>query len=331
MSRWYPFVLGLLALVALAWWFGLAGVGEALRRAEPDRLIWYLALTAAVMLCYCVRWRRIARAVGAEVSLGRLIGARLAGDAVSAIVPSARLAGEPVRVALLRAGGAAAGASTAAVALDRMLEMIGNMFAVLAYVVVFWITRSHAPGALGVGVTTVVLLAAMVALVVRLRRGHRPFAKLYEGRWRARAPRLSPWFDGLRHLEAHLTHFFRAHPRTFAVGLLGALSTEALIVVQYHALFAAFGVHLDLPTLLLVLLGGGLSHAIPSPGAIGALEATQVLVVGAASGEPALGFVVGVIVRLHELLLMTAGMIALVLQGVSLKRLPAATAERAAG
>jgi uncharacterized protein (TIRG00374 family) len=331
MTRWVPLVLGLVALVALAWWFGLSGVGEALRRAEPDRVVWYLVLTVMVVLCYCARWRSVARAVGTEVSLGRLVGARLAGDAVSTIVPSAKLAGEPVRVALLRAGGAPAGASTAAVALDRMLELIGNMLAVLAYVVVYWMTRRHAPGALGIGVAAVVLLAAMVALVVRLHRGHRPFAKLYEGRWRTRAPRLSPWLDGLQHLEAHLTHFFRAHPRTFAAGLMGALLTELLIVVQYHALFAAFGVHLDLPTLLLVLLGGGLSHAIPSPGAIGALEATQVVVVGAATGAPALGFVVGVIVRLHELLLMTAGMIALLLQGFSLRRLPVTTAERAAG
>jgi hypothetical protein len=47
-----------------------------------------------------------------------------------------------------------------------------------------------------------------------------------------------------------------------------------------------------------------------------------VLAVGATTGQAELGFVVGIIVRLHETLLLLAGMAALSLLGVSPRRLP---------
>ena len=54
------------------------------------------------------------------------------------------------------------------------------------------------------------------------------------------------------------------------------------------------------------------------------LEAAQVAVVGAAAGRPDIGFVVGVIVRLHETLLLALGLLVLSYQGMSLARLRAA-------
>ena len=137
------------------------------------------------------------------------------------------------------------------------------------------------------------------------------------------APRLHGWMDGLRKIEDHLVRFFREHPRAFLLGVLGSLPIEAVTLLQYHALLAAFGVALDLPDAVLVLLGSGVARAVPAPAALGALEATQVALVGAASGRPELGFVVGVILRLHETLLLALGLVALSYQGVSLARLRA--------
>jgi hypothetical protein len=127
--------------------------------------------------------------------------------------------------------------------------------------------------------------------------------------------------DGIRRVEDHLIQFFRQHPRAFLLGLLGSVLIELLCVAQYHALLSAFGVALDLPSLLLVLLGGGLANAVPVPARLGVLEAAQVAMMSAASGEPALGFVVAVIVRLHETFLLALGFAALAYEGVSLATL----------
>jgi len=317
-------ILPLLLLAALCWWFGLEPLARTLAHASPAGLIGYLLLTGGVLLLYAMRWRLIVRSLGGRLPLGRLVAARLAGDAVGALVPSARLAGEPLRVALARDACASTAQSSAGVALDRFLEIVGNTLAVLAYVAIFLITR----GASGVGsapialaATMALLLLGLIALMIRLRRGHRPLAPLYGERARRRAPRLATWMDGLRKVEDHLLHFFRQHPRAFFIGLAGSVLIEAMTLLQYHALLSAFGIALDLPTLCLVVLGSGVANGAPVPAGLGALEAAQVALVGAAAGRPELGFVIGIIVRLHETLLLGLGLAALSYRGVSWARL----------
>lgn len=318
-------LIPIVVLTALCWYFGLEPVGRALSHASLLGLAAYLLLTAMVVTGYALRWRLVARAVGDDPPLGRLIAGRLAGDAIGTLVPSARLAGEPVRLAFARTSAPLPQAG-AGVALDRLLEVIGNMLAVIVYVAIFVLTHGIAQAkgtpAILAGLMTLLLLG-VAALLIRLRRGGRPLAPLYGARARGMAPRLHGWMDGLRKMEDHLVRFFREHPRAFLLGVLGSLAIEAVTILQYHVLLAAFGVALDLPELVLVLLGSGVARAVPAPAALGALEATQVAVVGAASGHPDLGFVVGVILRLHETLLLAVGLMVLSYQGMSLTRLRA--------
>lgn len=320
-------LLPIIALAVLCWWFGLEPLARTLAHASARGLVLYALLTALVLLGYALRWRSVARAVGADAPLGRLVWARLAGDAVGALVPSAKLAGDPVRVAIGHGSESSTSRSAAGVAIDRLLEVVGNMLAVIVYIAVFAVSRGAAhtgktPAVLG-GVMAL-LLIGLLAMLVRLRRGGRPFAPLYGVRARAVAPRLAAWMDGLRTMEDHLMQFFREHRRAFLIGVLGSVAIEALIIVQYHALLAAFGVALDIPTLMLVLIGGGMARAVPAPAGLGALEATQVAIMGAAAGRPDLGFVVGVIVRLHETLLLAVGLLVLSYEGMSVARLRAA-------
>jgi uncharacterized membrane protein YbhN (UPF0104 family) len=226
-------------------------------------------------------------------------------------------------VALSRGCDTSTTQSIAGVAIDRLLELIGNMLAVVTYVAVFCATRGtswagHMP--LFLAGTMALLVGAVATLLIRVRRGHRPLAVLYGVRARAVAPRLIAWMDGLRRVEDHLTRFVREHPRSLLLGVLGSIAIEVLTVAQYHALLSAFGVGLDLPTLLLVLLGGGVANIAPVPAGLGALEAAHVAIVGAAAGRPDIGFVVGVIVRLHTTLLLALGLSALTLRGSSLAR-----------
>ena len=319
-------LLPVLLLAALCWWFGLEPLARALSGASAGGLISYGAITGLVVLGYGLRWRLVARAMGDDPPLGRLLTARLAGDALGALVPSAKLAGEPLRVALAREHGIPTAQAAAGVAIDRLLELIGNTLAVMAYVALFaWLRGAASVGQARTALAVVMagLLVALVALIVRLRRGARPLALLYGARARALAPRLAAWMDGLHEVEEHLGRFFREHPRAFLTGVLGSALIETLCVAQYHALLTAFGIALELPTLLLVLLGSGVAGAAPTPAGLGALEAVQVAVVGATAGRPDLGFVVGVIVRLHETLLLGLGLLVLSYRGVSLQRLRA--------
>jgi len=331
MRRGLALIAGLAALAGLGWWFGLAEVAAALRRASPAGLAVYALLTVLVWLGYTTRWWLVARTVGGGAAPARLLGARLAGDAVGALVPSARLAGEPLRIALVRATGIPSSAAAAGVTVDRLLEVIGNMLAVIVYVGIFAWGRgaAQAPWALAAG-----MLALLVLLSVTLRdlaRGRRPLIWLHGPRARRAAPRRQHWFDALARVEGYVMQVFQAHPGQVLAGVTLSLVIELLVVLQYRALLAAFGVALDLPALVLVVLGGGLANVVPTPAGLGALEAIQVLMVGASTGRADLGFVVGVIVRLHETLLLAVGLAALAWFGGAAALAPRAAAPRSVG
>jgi uncharacterized protein (TIRG00374 family) len=330
MTRILAATVGLIALALLCWWFGIDQLRLAVRQVNAGYLFVYGVLLVVVLLGYCLRWKLVTRALGSTLSLGSLVPARLAGDAVGTLVPSAKLAGEPVRIALVRGEGVSGAEAAAGVALDRALEVIGNILCALAYVTVFTFTQTlgteHG--------TPLVLLAAMLlgltALawpLVVMHQGGRPLAFLYGKRARQTLPRMSLWLDGLQRSEGRLVELLRRHPRIVPVGILASLAIEALLVVEYHFLLKAFGLDLALPTLLIVLLGSGVTRTAPTPAGLGALEAGQVAILTIATGEPSTGFVVGIVLRLHETLLIAAGLLVLLFRGVSLTRLRSMSTE----
>lgn len=330
-TRFLPLLLGVISLLGLAWWFGLGALESAMRRLSIADLVAYVALTAAIVLAYAARWRLAMRSVGRELPLRRLASARLAGDAVGNLLPSAKLAGEPVRVAVVYGDGIDGSTAAAGVTFDRLLEVAGNLVCAIAYVSIFLLVRSVHDGArasVAALATALVVGAVAFALpLVMLRLGVRPLGPIYAlvGRLRRRHPpsaRLAAWVATLERAEDHLMTLFRERPWAFVAGLAATLGIEALTIAQYHLLFRAFGVVVDLPTLLLALVGSGVARAVPAPAALGSLEGTQVAVFALAEGEPAVGFLVGLVMRFHETLLLAAGLAALSWHGLSLARLP---------
>ena len=142
-------------------------------------------------------------------------------------------------------------------------------------------------------------------------------------------PRRCGALEALRRTEDQLIGFFRDHPLRFVLGLLGSLLIELAILGEYHFLLKAFGIVLELPTLLMVVVASGLTRVVPTPGSVGALEAGEVTVLGLASGRPEIGFVVGMVLRLHETLWTLVGVVLLLTQGMSLARLRLLAARKA--
>lgn len=317
MKRSAPLVFGLAALVGLFWLFGFDEIARAWQLARLELFVVYLAVAIVVLFGYCARWRLVAAVLGHRLPWRRLVEARLGGDAVGSLVPSAKLAGEPVRVGMVMREGVAAPEAGAGVAIDRLMELTGNMGAVLAYVAVFSVARAGGSTAVFATAGVLVGLGSLALLVALLRSGRRPLSALYGARLRRALPRLEPLLEGLRVTEDHLEGFFRDHPGAFVRGVVLSLLIEALILVEYHLLLRAFGVEIDVPVLLLVVLGSGVARAMPTPAALGSLEASQVAVLGLAQGAPAEGLVVGVVLRLHETLWIAIGLAVLAATGFS--------------
>lgn len=314
--------IGVGALILLVSHFGLTDVLTALRGAAPGELAVYGVLVVVAVVGQALRWRFVCRALGIDLGLGRFLKARLAGDAVGWLVPSARMAGDPVRFALVYAHGGRAARTGAGVVIDRILEVTANLICAIVYVALFVAAYSTTRWVPGVGLlagTAGLLTIGVVVMVMLARRGIRPLGPLYGPRARRKLPRLAGWMNALERTEHYVVRFVRDDLGTFTVGLLGSLAIEGVVILEYRALLSAFGIQLGLPMLLMALLTLGLTRAAPTPGGLGALEAGQVALLELSTGQGEVGFVVGMVMRLHETLWTLVGLGVLGLEGVSLR------------
>jgi len=270
----------------------------------------YLALWLATVALHAFRWRMVLRRLGTDLPLARLARLWLAARAVGSVVPSGTLGGEPVRAKLLTASGMPAASAAGAVALDRSLELAGNMI-----VGPICIGAAIAlGGGSDTGMTAIALsaLAGLVVLVfvyVRASRGRPALAPLC-GRPLAFLP--ARWRTPLRahaaRADTALQETLAAHPRLVPAGVAVSLGIECLHLFELAALFAVLALSVPLPLLLLSSMGIGVAHAVPVSASLGTLEATQVglFTVG---GEPlATGLAVAVAIRLAETLAILVGL-----------------------
>ena len=329
MRRWFELAAlaaGVAALTALCWRFGFSEIAAALSRVSPRYLLVYLTFGTTARFGYALRWWYVARTLGAIPPFPRFVAARLAGDATGFLLPTGRISGDPLRAGLVYADGVRGSQAGAGVAVDRIIEILGNMLCAVAYVTVFAVTRVG-----GADRATLILIGTMCLLLVALaiplemlRRGWRPLEPLYRLVSRYGSERWAGRTAALRRTEDQVMRFFREHRVVFVQTLIGSLVIEAFIICEYHFLLSAFGVIVALPTLLMTLLASGLSRVVPTPAGLGALELGQVTALSAAAGQPALGFVVALVLRLHETLWTGVGLIALALQGTGWARLRSA-------
>lgn len=301
---------GLLALLLRQ--FGVGDTWTALRHVDVGHLAVYFLLAAGIVAACSVRSYLVARTSGVTPRFRRFVVARLAGDAAGALLPGGRVSGDPLRVALLYSHGAQGVQASSWIVVDRLLEVLGNTVAALLYLVA--IAMRHSLGflvplasALGAG------LVGLAAVTLVLRSGRRPLSP-FLAPLENRLPRLRVPLASLRAIEEQLGALVQQHAPVLLIGLLLSLAIEVGILVEYSFLFRSFGLELDLATLVLALLATGLARGLPMPGGIGALEAGQVAALSVGLGRPDLGFIAGIVVRLHETVWFGIGALALVLE-----------------
>jgi uncharacterized protein (TIRG00374 family) len=306
-----------LVLPALA---GVAGAYVLWRLATetstvPPRVVLgvvpiYLLLWIATFLLHARRWQMVLGRLGSELPLTLLARLWLAARAIGSLVPSGTLGGEPVRAQLLVASGIPAARAAGAVALDRSLELAGNMI----------VGPLCIGGALALGagsgsamlITTASALLGLVMLIAIYVRGVQgrpalvpistPPLMLVPARWRRRIR------DHAAHADQAMQEVLAAHRRLVPAGLGVSLLIEGLHLVELTALYAVFALAVPLPLLLLSSMGIGIAHIVPVTAALGTLEATQIGLFTVGGASLATGLAVAVALRLAETLAILVGL-----------------------
>jgi uncharacterized protein (TIRG00374 family) len=290
-------------------WANLGEGRAALGHVSLARIPLYFSLSLTVMLLRALRWRLVLRRMGVDLGLARLGQLWLAGRAAGSLIPSGTFASEPVRAELLRTSGVPIAVAAGSVALDRALELCGNMIAGPASVgaaLVF-----GAGSQLAVVLTCALAafgLGTFVFIYVRAARGRPAIMGIFPVRRLARFQVLARPVSYAERADAALHGLITAHPRLVPAGIGFSLLIECAQLVELYVLFTVFGLFIPVAMLLLSSIGIGIARVIPVSAALGSLEATQVGIFTLGGRTLALGLAVGLVLRLAETFWILAGL-----------------------
>jgi len=298
----------------LVWPLGLLLVGWALRSVPVDKiwdvlarlslaqLLALVALNLLIVLLWSSRWWQLLRAQGYRLPFFSLVGYRLAGFGISYFTPGPQIGGEPLQVHLIsRRHAIPASAAIVAVSLDKLLDLLAN-FTFIALSLLFVI-----PGATSSLLIPIFSLGLILpaAYLLALRLGRRPLARiarLIHRRSTVSSP-LHRVYDALLASEEQMAALLRRKPLVLLQVASLTLLVWALMIVEYRLALSFLGQPASWSATIYLLAAARIAFLLPSPGALGTLEASQVLAMQAIGFDPALALSLSLLIRARDLTL----------------------------
>lgn len=297
------------ALVWVLWDKGRAALDVLTLDPSWPLFAVFLATVVTLWATATWRWRLVLGGVCRPPGMWGLMWARLAGQSISMLIPSARLGGEPVRAYLLTRDGVAAADAVAGVAIDRVLDMVaGTVFTVLfAAALLGYGLPSFRGTFAGVMCTASALLAGICVTIWRLHGGRGVITALMRrmrlDRWGVVEHRMAIMADAEQRAQ-RLVAQLPLMATVFVVGLV----INVGVLIEYKLLLAAFGLPSHLIAMVAAIFAAGAAHSMPVPAGVGVLEGAQ-MALFAALGYPAdVGLAVALAVRLRELVWLLPGL-----------------------
>jgi hypothetical protein len=313
---WKPrYVVWVVALPFL--WLALRNVPagdiwSTLSVLTVGQLLALAGINTIILLLFTSRWWLILRALGYRLPFLSLILYRLAGFGISYFTPGPQFGGEPLQVHLTRERhGVPAPAALAAVSMDKTLELLANFTFILVGIGVILRSRiALLDFSLPLILPAAMLFALPVAYLTAIWIGWQPLTWLTRqlpARLAAH-PSSQKAIRVLALAEERMTSFCRHTPKALLqISLLSGL-TWILVIFEYWLSLHFLGYNLEGYQIISLLTAARIAFMLPSPGGLGTLEASQVLMFEALGFNPALGISISLLVRGRDLLLGSLGL-----------------------
>ena len=316
MFLWYAVVLTALALWAsAAGYFRLGRLWAALTHVQGSGLLWLAAVNGIILFTMTGRWWRILSACGHRITLGRLVGYRVAAGAVSYVTPGTQFGGEPLQAFLLvNRENVPADVAAAAVFLERAMELVLNL--VLVGGGLLWLglqpslkrQQGFSTDLFGWrGMVWIVMAIAGAAAFFLMRK------RFWNGGFRLpEGGRVSSLFQRLcravRRTRGRIVEIFRNHPGALVSALGLSLVNWGFVFAEFQILYGCVGEWLPAHQTFIVLVAARLGLWVPVPGGLGALEAGQLMAARLAGLPPEAAVGVCLLIRLRDAVVCSAGL-----------------------
>jgi uncharacterized protein (TIRG00374 family) len=278
--------------------------------------LWEIAALMALRFLYwlirAVNWRALLAASGERPPFGHILGARIAGYAVSYLTPAGNIGGETVRIFCLDRVGR--NKALATVVVDKTIEFLAGLSTV-ALSVVFLITEFALPRRQKIGLFAAIagLLLLLIFLILKQRQGLFTWALDTLKKIKISIPFFENRRDKIIETDAHISECYRRNPRLFLALFASYFAQAWLWALEIYLTFRFLGG--AAPTFfkcfLIVTLGSFYSF-LPVPGSMGVYELTYVSLFAVLRIEMSSGMAVILIRRVVGLVWAGIGIIPLV-------------------
>lgn len=301
--------VGLLGLAFLR--TPISEIGRSLALVRPWQVAAILAINVLFHTLMGLRWWLVARKDIQPVRLWDMVLVRLSAYGISYFTPGPQLGGEPLQILFLRRQYAASLARAAAtVTMDRLLELLsGFVFMLLGLASLLHEGLLQSAGSLPpVLLLPLLFVAGWPAVhIVLLSRGYYPISQMLGV---LPAPRVLSKYWRLARAAEHLAgRFCQRRPGAVLAGLAASLLAPILAVMEYGLITSFLGMRLTAWQTMAGWTAGWLSFLIPLPGAIGALEGSQIIALGSFGIPRAAALGAALLLRARDLLFGGAGLL----------------------
>jgi len=285
---------------------------RALGRLSLAEIAALMGLRFLYWLIRAVNWRALLVSSGERVPFREILGARIAGYAVSYLTPAGNLGGETVRIFCL--DGVERNKTLATVVVDKTIEFLAGL-STIALAVVFLITEFALPRRQKIELFAAIagLMLVLIFLVLKQKQGLFTWALDTLKKIKIRIPFLENRRDKILETDAHIADFYGRNKGLF-LGLFASYFFQAwLWAAEIYLTFVFLGG--QRPTFfkcfLIVTLGSFYSF-LPVPGSVGVYELTYVSLFALLRIEMSAGMAVILIRRVIGMVWAGLGLIPLV-------------------
>lgn len=308
----FSIVGGLILLGLTFYFFDWRQAIGILKVFSPTKFLFFFLLSLLSQSLHAFRHKLILKFYHQSVTLFRILGVRLAGFSLSYLIPSATLAGEPLRGHLLTRLGIDSRISYASVILDKFWELGANFILMASFLFLSFIGRGASWGIiLAVSASALFYLSVFYFFYSRISRNQGIFSVLFRTFkiGRLAGGRFRDFEEKILETEKEASSFFRKKRSEF----FGILFLSPLVYFSWLAeiwlLVYFLGVKLDFFEIVLVQAILGLVTLAPVAGGLGFLEAGSAAVFAILGLSGAEGLSFSVLQRIRDLIFAVIGLL----------------------
>lgn len=266
----------------------LTDIWNTLKTLKLSQIAIMLVINAIVIGLMTARWWVIVHAENPSVPFSPLVGYRLSVFGLSYFTPGPQVGGEPLQVIYLqRNHGLSFARATSVVIMDKLLEFLVNF--ILIGVGAWAIVRAGLISENGLRLTLslsglTVLLMWPIIHIILLYSGIMPISRIM-----LRQPFIPKDHAAIRLVvvaERMTSAFCRKHVCSMFAAIGVSLLAILGIAIEYYMMVSFLGMQINAIQIFAALTAMQVAFLMPLPGGLGALEASQVLALGA-FGQPA--------------------------------------------